>query len=152
MAEWTEIRKYEVGDDDLAEVIEAELMTWRGADGKISTVHAAALGVAIAIRRKSSAEHARADKLTEALEGTRAVLDTMNGSDLWRQIETAPKDRTRILVCRATERGYERDRIGVDWRAEGVWQKSRLNMHPTHWMPLPEPPATAIASMKEQTP
>jgi hypothetical protein len=36
--------------DDLAEIIEKELMTWRGTNGGIYAIHAAALGVSITLR------------------------------------------------------------------------------------------------------
>lgn len=59
----------------------------------------------------------------------------------WRPIESAPKDGTRVLVWRRREQGYDHVRMGVDWCKNGVWQKSRRDMHPTHWMPLPPPPS-----------
>lgn len=57
----------------------------------------------------------------------------------WQPIETAPRN-VRVLVWRKNEPGYERRRMDVDIYRAGVWWKSRRNMQPTHWQPLPEPP------------
>lgn len=67
----------------------------------------------------------------------------------WRPIETAPKDGTRVLVGRFAPDRYKREgTIAVDYWHTGArndfvgWGK--FNMHhwpPTHWMPLPDPPA-----------
>jgi len=60
----------------------------------------------------------------------------------WQPIETAPRDRTRIIVCSAN---------GNVW-CDVLWEKMQrkpdrwasfigpLPFDFTHWMPLPEPP------------
>ena len=62
----------------------------------------------------------------------------------WQPIETAPKDGTWILLY------DEQDVIEVGWwesfdcpggGAMIGWCVDRVT-HPTHWMPLPEPPET----------
>lgn len=58
----------------------------------------------------------------------------------WQPIATAPRDGTKILVWREAELGYAGRRIGVDKWHKNRWWHSRLNMQPTHWMPLPDPP------------
>tara|TARA_R110000822_G_C14902790_1_gene449209 strand:+ start:211 stop:399 length:189 start_codon:yes stop_codon:yes gene_type:complete len=58
----------------------------------------------------------------------------------WQPIETAPKDKTQVLVWRQYEYSYDHLLFGIDWFEGGEWQKSRKYMQPTHWMPLPEPP------------
>lgn len=67
----------------------------------------------------------------------------------WRDIETAPKDRTRILVPypiygdakSATPTAYHV--IIVYWNDVG-WDNGGWMLHEdvTHWMPLPEAPVT----------
>lgn len=56
----------------------------------------------------------------------------------WRPIETAPKDETRVLLARA---GIPSMHTAF-WRG-GVWMCGghQYFNNPTHWMPLPEPPA-----------
>jgi hypothetical protein len=57
----------------------------------------------------------------------------------WLPISTAPKDGTRILVVRGNGVGIVRW-IGAPhdiWKTDGDYRIAR----PTHWQPLPEPPA-----------
>lgn len=61
----------------------------------------------------------------------------------WQPIETAPKDGTDILAYQRWEEGTERILV-MRWDEKGGW---RTNVHsfvrfdPSHWMPLPSPPA-----------
>jgi hypothetical protein len=70
----------------------------------------------------------------------------------WRPIETAPKDGTPVLV------GHEQAVFSAWWEKDGTqtntnhpgWVDGTTNSYeeyttyePTHWMPLPAPPATA---------
>lgn len=73
---------------------------------------------------------------------------------MWQPIETAPKDGTKILVF--TIRGdielsgwYELKHDVFDEVEGGLYRKRQETYakgwngnHPTHWMPLPEPPPT----------
>lgn len=60
----------------------------------------------------------------------------------WQPIETAPKDGTRILVARVTD-----GRVGISWwdglrlEDKDKWACYSMLTPPTHWMPLPDPPA-----------
>ncbi len=83
----------------------------------------------------------------------------------WKPIETAPKDGSSVLLCWAVNADGKR----IDWtkdlktaqvfvqvaawwedenEGEGSWtvycdliREPLLHFNPTHWMPLPEPPA-----------
>jgi len=62
----------------------------------------------------------------------------------WQPIETAPKTGVGILVYQPWKSGY--DEIMIGHYANG-WVRSETSsydeldkIHPTHWMPLPEPP------------
>lgn len=73
----------------------------------------------------------------------------------WQSIETAPKDGTHILVCRATDADghpIKSEAFGLFvqraawWDAEGwivycsMVREPELFFEPTHWMPIPAPP------------
>lgn len=59
----------------------------------------------------------------------------------WLPIETAPKDGARILLFLPNQLG---DSVWTGLWAEG-WHVSygKAEREPTHWMPLPSPPAIA---------
>lgn len=74
----------------------------------------------------------------------------------WQPIETAPKDGTCILICKATDADGEPivgETFGLFvhraawWDFDNAWivynsvfQELPAFFEPTHWMPLPEPP------------
>ena len=60
----------------------------------------------------------------------------------WQPIATAPKDKIRILVY---EKHYSDISIAY-WASEGYWLclVEGQKIEPTHWMPLPEPPASNL--------
>ncbi len=65
----------------------------------------------------------------------------------WQPIETAPKDGTEILVCityNLPDDEWETVQWVDGWRS-GKWfryhDKIYIPFPPTHWMPLPPPPA-----------
>jgi hypothetical protein len=72
----------------------------------------------------------------------------------WQPIDTAPKDGTAILAHLVYRDGCEHDAMTIRWHEP--WQQWVMsgctigiqnnatdedNLDPTHWMPLPEPPA-----------
>lgn len=62
----------------------------------------------------------------------------------WQPIETAPRDRTDVLVLLANN-SVRVARYVVGWATvPGGW-----TLYPTHWMPLPAPPATPSAEEGE---
>lgn len=61
----------------------------------------------------------------------------------WHPIETAPKDGARILILDEHKRVCTCRFMRGDW-LDG-WENETFDMtvtmeHPTHWMPLPQPP------------
>lgn len=89
-----------------------------------------------------------------------ALLAKAYGESLkqqWQDISTAPKDGTQILLCKRTKDGKPLDifaQCAAWWSDEngsgqGDWvvycslvTEPRLFFEPTHWMPLPAPPAS----------
>lgn len=71
----------------------------------------------------------------------------------WQPIETAPKDESRILLIRIGFQvciGYWLTKYSKwattdpeDYPDVETWEAEELGSryHPTHWMPLPEPPS-----------
>lgn len=65
----------------------------------------------------------------------------------WQSIETVPKDGHRVLV------GHVLGWTAVaSCRASGKWRSDdghNMRVAPTHWMPLPAPPAPTSAEPRE---
>ncbi len=65
----------------------------------------------------------------------------------WRDIETAPKDGTTILAFESgivdVVKYSEIQRAFVRWDDQS---RMALRYEPSHWMPLPSPPAQSSAS------
>lgn len=94
------------------------------------------------------------DPVHAALDAGIAALDlcaSLLAKSQWQPMETAPKDGTAILVARHVDlfgwiTGYATyqtlSRIGGGWIARGFGIFGELGLgEPTHWMPLPDPPA-----------
>jgi hypothetical protein len=67
----------------------------------------------------------------------------------WRDIATAPKDGTMIMVSEPSM-PIQRHRIVVWWVHRWLTVPGRITVRPTHWMPLPNPPSAAVASSSGQ--
>lgn len=73
------------------------------------------------------------------------LIQRLREAERWQPIDTAPKDGTRILAW-VKGRPLDDNRCIVEWvevAGEGQWAISDnkwFRLHPTHWMPLPEPP------------
>lgn len=98
-------------------------------------------------RAESARQHAAYD---EAIGG----LPVEPTPQEWRDISTAPKDGTRILVWRASRvrlmhwKALAGHKDGGHWDEWGLRLKE-LAAQPTHWMPLP--PAPGPVSSQEET-
>jgi len=71
----------------------------------------------------------------------------------WREISTAPKDGTRILVYEPGEQvSIVWWRKNTTYEAGGYWTPGAIYRHePTLWMPLPSPPASPASGEGEGT-
>lgn len=67
----------------------------------------------------------------------------------WQPIETAPRDGTSVLLFCPADDCWE-SYIAQGWYESGIFDRrwyaavdeNPLSPQPTHWMPLPNPPAT----------
>jgi len=65
----------------------------------------------------------------------------------WRDISEAPRDGTRVLLYHPGYKNafYEnrdrKPRTWVDWCVDGSWYQTAPSAPPTHYQPLPTPPA-----------
>ena len=58
----------------------------------------------------------------------------------WQPIETAPKDPNSEILIAEPDHDYPIDI--ANWNLIGYWENQEgITLNPTHWMPLPEPPA-----------
>jgi len=71
----------------------------------------------------------------------------------WQDISTAPKDGTPLLAWENEARGPFKCWWNADWsKAEAYWtDDADSEPQPTHWRPLPDPPAAHIADKREST-
>lgn len=84
----------------------------------------------------------------------------------WQPIETAPKDGSDVLLCRAIDADGQPIpakswgifvQVAAWWRGDDDWivycsqiQEPKLHFEPTHWMPLPPNPLWSPASPASQ--
>lgn len=90
----------------------------------------------------------------------RAAIAAAQSDGVWQPIETAPKDGTRILFALPyvwcgywrCERpvgmpDYRWDETWIGWTREAFEDRP---LNPTHWMPLPDPPAFSAPEPVEE--
>lgn len=85
-----------------------------------------------------------------------AAEAAMAAKDEWREIESAPRDGTEVLVTGQRTDGRQAgtwlravavwDQVDQAWWAKGapthITQARAMRTKPTHWRPLPAPPVT----------
>lgn len=97
-----------------------------------------------------------ADAMLAERDKERSKMAPVDGLPAWRDISCAPKDGTKILVCRATDvdgKPIVHPDFGLFvsraawWGEEEGWitynsqvREQQVFFTPTHWMPIPEPP------------
>ena len=77
------------------------------------------------------------------------LSDFLKNVNQWRNIESAPKDGTKILLASIGLNEVGED-LGIWWATSGFWSAKWLNWNdgvepcglhkPTHWIHLPQPP------------
>lgn len=100
-----------------------------------------------------------AEEVNEALLEAAAELSRLSALVAWQDIETAPKDGTRILIefVHANAK-FSPDPVGEGWIAvheaywldhnAGGWTWYGLSGVATRWLPLPTPP---VSQLKDTT-
>jgi hypothetical protein len=65
----------------------------------------------------------------------------------WQPISSAPKDGAEILGFRNRYESLGRREVFITKWFEpwNCWTHGSMEWHPTHWMPLPDPPAVTLA-------
>jgi hypothetical protein len=94
------------------------------------------------------------DQAAAEIDSTQRAITAWNtrpallrdAGDGWRAIESAPRDGTKVLLCHSgyAHPFYDRDRmprVWVDFFRGGSWYNTAPSGQPTHWRPLPQPPA-----------
>jgi hypothetical protein len=134
-----------VGNEALQQYISDEAMRPLWPDkGKVSVVTADLREAAIeAMRPFVVAAMRGGGSVNDCIRAALAAADAA----AWRPISEAPKDGTSILVYRVnTKLDAAIQPISTDWWSthHKQWMKSNAYSQPTHWMPLPAPPAKEV--------
>ena len=92
-------------------------------------------------------EYDAPNEIHEAVAKLRAALAAQPAPSGWRPIETAPKDKTRVIVAKYGAHSPLHEKAGDCWWAckayfDGdCWTDGMDDLcTPTHWMPLPPAP------------
>ena len=121
-------------------------------DEQVEQVRDAPEGLAAIIGGEISrdwADHFGADY--NAYTAALALLDAPEAEG-WRPIETAPKDGTMVTLFPDFKGRVSQGRWFKGKRSGGRWATCPYNYvaNPTHWMPLPNPPAHGQAEKEDK--
>ena len=77
-----------------------------------------------------------------SIDHARAAIEGVAPASPWRDIESAPKDR-KVLVLGKMKDGTDYQEVSKYFHVQNCWPVIFMEgyLAPTHWMPLPEPPA-----------
>lgn len=78
------------------------------------------------------------------------TADNIRAGEGWQPIETAPRDGEELLLTAGAAAWLS---IVVGQFCDGFWltQPGDFVIHPTHWRPLPEPPADSTQFSRSQS-
>ncbi len=79
-----------------------------------------------------------------AREAAESQVTALRGALEWQPIETAPKDGTRFIGLKPN-RNVEVVHWSTKYRPSAWATDEEFYLYPTHWMPLPAPPASGPA-------
>lgn len=95
---------------------------------------------------------AEAREAAAEIASLRAQLEDARRADEWQDISTAPKDGTELLLAHseAVFSGWWHDGGSAGWTDGSTnHYDDYCLLHPTHWRPLPAPPALQSTDGKE---
>jgi len=75
--------------------------------------------------------------MCDRLISKEACIAELEALTTWQPIETAQKDGTMRRLYDPT---YRHQGDGFHFSDLGIWVSQAVEIHPTHWMPLPKPP------------
>ncbi len=129
------------------EMVEAVAESWASIDGKLERFREDKTGSLGQMDGCYDGYMIEAKELLVRAERRGYAIDRVSVSvEGWRDISSAPKDGTHIIVFRPNALQGDKyiPRVGVDRWTEisgrGVWGKSNTETQPTHWRELPAAP------------
>ena len=104
------------------------------------------------LRREIAQRDAEIALLKTSLLDAESPTQAAQVQNAWNPIETAPKDKSNVVLlrqpCGSVANGYF---LAEAYAGNGAWIWPYIHKNPTHWMPLPAPPAP-IAAQKGDKP
>lgn len=102
--------------------------------------------------------HARED-IPYLLDLVQQQAEALQQIPTWQPIETAPKDTDVVAFFPDTRDGYNvmivhqfADDPGAWYQQDADLCPDALDVEPTHWQPLPDPPASLVSPTQEKGP